>query len=103
MESCYSPICVFQVVHVGFVCAGYKSTRGAVTLFKSLLFYRKNPLHFHFVSDNVATLVLKTMFDTWHIPALTVSFYAVEALRVFYYNLYTLLVRETDYLSENII
>jgi glycosyltransferase-like protein LARGE len=70
------------VIHIGFVCAGYKSSRSVVTVLKSLLFYRKNPLHFHFVSDKDATVVLQTLFDTWHIPSVSVSFYPTENLKV---------------------
>ena len=55
----------FQVIHVAIVCAGYKETRRVVTLIKSILFYRKQPLHFHFVSDEPGQHVLKVLFETW--------------------------------------
>lgn len=57
-----------EVIHIAVVCAGYNSTRSFVTLVKSLLFYRKNPLHFHIVTDHVANVVLNTLFKTWNVP-----------------------------------
>jgi len=59
----------FQVIHVAIVCARYNSTREVVTLIKSILFYRKNPLHFHFISDQIAQHILETVFSTWTVPA----------------------------------
>lgn len=56
------------MIEVGIVCAGYNSTRSVVTLIKSILFYRKNPLRFHFVVDVISRKILKTLFDTWKIP-----------------------------------
>lgn len=51
------------------VCAGHGAARQVVTLVKSLVFFRKNPLHFHFIYDSVVTYrILKTLFDTWNIP-----------------------------------
>ena len=63
----YGSIFLFQVIHVAIVCAGHNSTRDVVTLIKSVLFYRKNPLHFHFISDNMAKLILETLFNTWNL------------------------------------
>ncbi|EDO26615.1 predicted protein, partial [Nematostella vectensis] len=60
-----------EVIHIAVVCAGHSASRQAVTLIKSLLFYRHNPLHFHFVSDSVAELILGTLFRTWGVPAAT--------------------------------
>lgn len=57
-----------EVIHIAVVCAGYNSTRSFVTLVKSLLFYRKNPLHFHIVTDQVANSILRTLFKTWNVP-----------------------------------
>ena len=55
------------MIHVAIVCAGHNSTRDVVTLIKSVLFYRKNPLHFHFISDDMAKLILETLFNTWNL------------------------------------
>lgn len=58
-----------QVIQIAIVCARYNSTRDVVTLIKSVLFYRKNPLHFHLISDEYAQHILETVFSTWSVPA----------------------------------
>ncbi|KAG8188320.1 hypothetical protein JTE90_008960 [Oedothorax gibbosus] len=70
-----------EVIHVAIVCAGYNSSRSVVTLIKSILFYRKNPLHFHFVADSVAQLILQTLVSTWNVPGVDVSFYLADNLQ----------------------
>ncbi|XP_005415110.2 PREDICTED: glycosyltransferase-like protein LARGE1, partial [Chinchilla lanigera] len=67
-----------QLLHVAIVCAGLNSSREVVTLVKSMLFYRKNPLHLHLVTDAVARSILETLFRTWMVPALGVSFYDAD-------------------------
>lgn len=57
-----------DVIHVVSVCAGYNSTRLFVTLVKSLLFYRKNPLHFHLIVDGIAEKILSVLLSTWDVP-----------------------------------
>jgi glycosyltransferase-like protein LARGE len=57
-----------EVIHVAIVCAGYNSSRSVVTLIKSVLFYRRNPLHFHLISDSIAQVILQTLFSTWSVP-----------------------------------
>ncbi|XP_078671272.1 xylosyl- and glucuronyltransferase LARGE1-like isoform X1 [Branchiostoma floridae x Branchiostoma belcheri] len=70
-----------ETIEVAIVCAGYNATRGVVTLVKSILFYRKNPLHFHFMSDRAATLILQTLLRTWNVPGVTANFYSAENLK----------------------
>ncbi|XP_075401946.1 xylosyl- and glucuronyltransferase LARGE2 [Tenrec ecaudatus] len=67
-----------ELLHVAIVCAGYNSSRDVVTLVKSLLFYRRNPLHLHLVTDAVARNILETLFHTWMVPAIRVSFYNAD-------------------------
>jgi hypothetical protein len=67
-----------QVIEVAIVCAKFNSTRDVITLIKSILFYRKNPLHFHFISDPTAQHILQTVFSTWLVPAIEVSFYPAD-------------------------
>lgn len=71
-QALYSPpkteVSKCEVIHVVSVCAGYNSTRSFVTLVKSLLFYRKNPLHFHLIIDRVAEKILNVLFKTWDVP-----------------------------------
>jgi glycosyltransferase-like protein LARGE len=50
------------------VCAGFNNSRGVVTLIKSILFYRRHPIHFHFVADKTAKQILETLFKTWIVP-----------------------------------
>lgn len=57
-----------EIIHVAIVCAGYDASRAVSTLIKSLLFYRKNPIHLHFIADVIAENILKTLFQTWDIP-----------------------------------
>ncbi|XP_062052229.1 xylosyl- and glucuronyltransferase LARGE2 isoform X3 [Lepus europaeus] len=58
-----------ELLHVAIVCAGHNSSREVITLVKSMLFYRKNPLHLHLVTDAVAKNILETLFHTWMVPA----------------------------------
>lgn len=70
-----------EVIHVAIVCAGHSATRSVVTLIKSVLFYRKNPLHFHFISDPIAELILRHLFETWNVPEVSVSFYSTDKIQ----------------------
>ena len=67
-----------QVIQVAIVCAGADASRTVVTMIKSILFYRHNPIHFHFISDKEARSILSLLFETWSIPQVTVSFYNTE-------------------------
>ena len=58
----------FQVLDIAVVCAGHRTSRQVITLLKSILFYRRNPLHFHFISDPIAVLILNTLFSSWKVP-----------------------------------
>lgn len=60
---------VLQVIHIAVVCAGHSASRQVVTLIKSILFHRRNPLHFHFISDAIAEKILTVLFKTWEITA----------------------------------
>lgn len=42
---------------------------------------RKNPLHFHLVTDAMARNILEMLFHTWMVPAVRVSFYDAEELK----------------------
>lgn len=69
-----------DVIQVAIVCAGYNSSRSVVTLIKSILFHRKNPLHFHFISDSAAQSILETLFTSWDVPAISWTFYPTRDL-----------------------
>ncbi|XP_039723808.1 xylosyl- and glucuronyltransferase LARGE2 isoform X8 [Pteropus medius] len=70
-----------ELLHVAMVCAGHNTSRDVITLVKSMLFFRKNPLHLHLVTDAVARNILETLFHTWMVPAVRVSFYDAEELK----------------------
>ncbi|RLU22382.1 hypothetical protein DMN91_004660 [Ooceraea biroi] len=67
-----------DTIHVAMVCAGYNSTFALVTVVKSILFYRTNPLHFHLLVDETARRTLSTVFQTWDLPHVNVTFYGAE-------------------------
>nr|XP_060619909.1 xylosyl- and glucuronyltransferase LARGE2 [Anolis sagrei ordinatus]XP_060619918.1 xylosyl- and glucuronyltransferase LARGE2 [Anolis sagrei ordinatus]XP_060619927.1 xylosyl- and glucuronyltransferase LARGE2 [Anolis sagrei ordinatus]XP_060619937.1 xylosyl- and glucuronyltransferase LARGE2 [Anolis sagrei ordinatus] len=70
-----------ELLHVAIVCAGYNASRDVVTLVKSILFHRKNPLHFHLITDSVARQILQTLFQSWMVPSVHVSFYDADDLK----------------------
>ncbi|XP_042669863.1 LARGE xylosyl- and glucuronyltransferase 2 [Centrocercus urophasianus] len=70
-----------ELLHVAIVCAGHNASRDVVTLVKSILFHRKNPLHFHFITDSVAHQILQTLFQSWMVPSIHVSFYNADDLK----------------------
>ena len=76
-----SPITKCEVIHVALVVAGYDTSKTVVPLLKSILFYRHNPLHFHFITDSSAHLVLEQLMTTWQLPAVNYSFYATESIK----------------------
>ncbi|XP_045174255.2 xylosyl- and glucuronyltransferase LARGE2s-like [Mercenaria mercenaria] len=69
-----------EVIHVATVCAGHNATRDVVTLMKSVLFYRKNPLHFHFIADLAAQDILDKLFKTWRLNEMEWSFYPADSV-----------------------
>lgn len=78
----YNPavIAKCELIDIAVVCAGYKTTRSFVTLVKSILFYRKNPLHFHIVVNNASQLILENLFKTWDLPQVKTTLYLVDSI-----------------------
>uniref|UniRef100_H2SEV6 LARGE xylosyl- and glucuronyltransferase 2 n=2 Tax=Takifugu rubripes TaxID=31033 RepID=H2SEV6_TAKRU len=70
-----------ELIHVACVCAGHNASRDVVTLVKSVLFHRRNPLHFHFITDTVANQILSSLFQSWMVPSVQVSFYDADELK----------------------
>ncbi|XP_027742431.1 LARGE xylosyl- and glucuronyltransferase 1 [Empidonax traillii] len=70
-----------ETIHVAIVCAGYNASRDVVTLVKSVLFHRRNPLHFHLIADAIAKQILATLFQTWMVPAVRIDFYDADELK----------------------
>ena len=54
---------------MGIVCAGYNAARDLTTVIKSMLFYRKNVIHFHLIVDSISLPTLNTLLETWDLPA----------------------------------
>ena len=67
-----------EEVHVAIVCAGINATRTVVTLVKSILFHRRHPVTFHFLSDPAARRTLAHLAATWRLPAASWRFYSAE-------------------------
>lgn len=44
--------------------------------------HRRNPLHFHFITDSIAQHILSSLFHTWMVPAVKVNFYDADELKV---------------------
>ena len=64
-----------ETIHIALVAVGSSTVRSVATVVKSILFYRHNPLHFHFVSDDRSKYILQVLFKTWKLPAVSMSFY----------------------------
>ncbi|RXM32975.1 Glycosyltransferase-like protein LARGE1 [Acipenser ruthenus] len=77
----HPPVDKCETIHVAIVCAGYNASRDVVTLVKSVLFHRRNPLHFHFITDSIAQQILASLFHTWMVPAVRVDFYDADELK----------------------
>jgi glycosyltransferase-like protein LARGE len=67
-------------IHIAFVASGYNTTKAIPTVLKSILFYRHNPIHFHFITDPTTQLILQELMRTWIIPSLNYTFYSTEGL-----------------------
>ena len=74
-EPCEHSVKQCEEIQICMVVAGSNSTRIAVTLLKSILFYRRHPIHFHFITDESTRRVLDTLFATWLLPQVKVHFY----------------------------
>ena len=69
-----------EILHIAIVCAGHNSSRSVVTVIKSLLFYRKHPLHFHFLTNNETKEILDDLFKTWLLNQVKISFYPISSV-----------------------
>lgn len=67
-----------EVVHIGVVCSGYKSNLYFHTMLKSIYFNSNNPIQFHIMVNKFSEKVLKTLFDSWAVPQVSVNFYNIS-------------------------
>ena len=88
-EPCERSVQQCEEIQICMVVAGSNSTRIAVTLLKSILFYRRHPIHFHFMTDESTQLVLDTLFSSWKLPQVKVDFY-----------LYLTVVKDVDWIPN---
>lgn len=63
------------IIQLAIVCAGHQSNRGLYVLLKSILFYRKDPIHLHLMVDEESHYILGNLFKTSQISGLNVTFY----------------------------
>lgn len=68
-----------EVIHLAMVVSGSQTIRQLMVLVKSILFYRHNPIHFHLLTDTRGMEALSTIFNTWQLPAVNVSFYPLSS------------------------
>ncbi len=66
-----------QIIHIAMVTAGSPTIRRAMIVIKSILFHRRNPLHFHFLADYKDREILSTIFETWQLPEVNISTYSL--------------------------
>ena len=76
VDSSDVPVC--DVIHVAMVVSGSVAIRRLIVVVKSILFHCHNPLHFHLLTDPHTKEVLSTIFCTWHLSAVNVSFYSIS-------------------------
>ncbi|GAB6020038.1 hypothetical protein CHUAL_002785 [Chamberlinius hualienensis] len=68
-------------IHLAMICAGSSAARAVQPLIKSLLFYRRNPIHLHLVVDDLSLFILSQLLSTWAIPSLNYSFYHSDEMK----------------------
>lgn len=64
-----------QTIHVAIRCIGNNDTQSTAQLIKSILMYRRNPLHFHLLVDSMSDATLKELFRTWKLIGVEQSYY----------------------------
>ena len=67
-----------EVIHLAMVASGHETIRRLVVVIKSILFYRHHPIHLHFLIDTWSESILSTIFDTWRLPDVNVSYYPLS-------------------------
>ena len=74
---CIHPLHIWSHTYSSLV--SLHPAHGSVVLFP---FCRRNPLHFHFITDTVAHQILSALFQSWMVPSVQVSFYDADELKV---------------------
>ena len=58
-------------IHVAMVATGLVESRHLYFTVKSVLMHRSSPLHFHFITDDRAETVLRSMLSSWLVPGIS--------------------------------
>ena len=59
----------FQKKHLVLQCTGADYTRESIFLLKTILHFRKSPLHLHILADAIGNSTVSLLLDTWQLPA----------------------------------
>ena len=72
-----------EVIHIAMVVSGSTTVKRFAVVVKSILFHSKNFIHFHLLTDTKGESILSTIFYTWLIPRVNVSFYSLsDAIKI---------------------
>ena len=67
-----------STVHVAMVATGLVESRHLYFTVKSVLMHRSSPLHFHFITDDRAETVLRSMLSSWLVPGISHDYYDLD-------------------------
>ena len=72
------PLDQCPVVNVAMLVSGHVQSRHVYLAIKSVLMHRSTQVHFHFITDNRARTVLKSMLNTWLVPGISHDYYDLK-------------------------
>ena len=64
-------------VHIVMIVVSYNENRNSFLAIKSILMYRQTKLHFHFITDSTAQVILGPMMSSWLLPGVEFDFYNI--------------------------
>ena len=64
-------------LHIVMIIVSYSESRSSFLAIKSILMYRQEKLHFHFITDSTAQKILGTMMSSWLLPGVEFDFYNI--------------------------
>ncbi len=67
-----------EVIHINMIVSGATTIKRFNVVVKSILFHSKNFFHFHLLTDEKGEHILSTIFNTWLLPRVNVSFYPIS-------------------------
>ena len=66
-----------EIIHITMVVSGTTTIKRFVVVVKSILFHSKNFIHFHLLTDPLGEHILSSIFSSWLLPRVDVSFYSL--------------------------